>query len=68
MSNGRSKTVGQFKAKMVKWLAMADDIMLFARRLDPSGGLALRVTKFIEYGEHVIKEFNELLEDAKKKK
>jgi len=68
MSNGRSKTVGQFRTRMIKWLAFADDALLWARKADPSGGLALRLTKFIEYGEFIIKEFNELMEQASKPK
>jgi len=53
---------------MIKWLAFADDALLWARKADPSGGLALRLTKFIEYGEFIIKEFNELMEQASKPK
>ena len=65
MSNGHSKTVGQFNKKLNTLMDMAQVIH---DRAGKDSTLALLATKFIEYGEHVRQEFNELMEEARKSK
>jgi hypothetical protein len=64
MSNGRSRTVGQFTKKLTTLMDMAQVIH---DRAGKDSTLALLATKFIEYAEFVVKEFNELMEEARKK-
>lgn len=64
MSNGQTKTVGQFNRKLNTLMDMAQVIH---DRAGKDATLALLATKFIEYGEHVRQEFNELMAEAKKK-